>query len=259
MAKKNRDQKKEPATQPPETQADQGINEQHKWTAIRQSWAKEQVDLAEARALSMFEVEDDLPLSRHLLLVSIVAFFVIFVLWANWASLDEVTRGDGKIIPSSEIQALQSLEAGIVEEFMVREGDVVAAGQVLMRLNAIEATSDLGANNARYFGLLAAITRLQAEAEGKISVEFPEEVMQAAPSAVTEEMNAFRANRDKNQSQINILQQQLAQREQEVRELETRIIDTRGVLRLQKQEMEMVRPLVARGSAPKLVRPNLWM
>lgn len=121
-----------------------------------------------------------------------------------------------------------------------------------MRLSDVEASSDLGANNARYLGLLAAITRLQAEAEGKTTISFPENVMKGAPTSVTEEMNAFRANQLALQNQLNILQQQLAQREQEVRELETRISDTRGVVRLQQQEMEMVRPLVEKGSAPKM-------
>src|SRR5690606_18247300 len=114
------------------------------------------------RAISFFEeVDEDLPLSKHLLLVFITAFFVIFVIWANLAPLDEVTRGDGKIIPSSEVQALQILEAGIVQEFLVREGDQVEKDQVLMRLSDIEASSNLGANEARYLGLLASITRLQ--------------------------------------------------------------------------------------------------
>lgn len=229
------------------------MNSNEDWSKIRKGWADEQIKKAEAHAMSFFEaVDDELPLSRHLLLVFIAGFFLIFVLWANWASLDEVTRGEGKVIPSSEIQSLQTLEAGLVEEFMVREGDRVEKGQVLMRLSDIDASSDLGANNARYFGLLASITRLQAEAEGKATVDFPEGVMQSAPSSVTEEMNTFRANRQQLQNQINIFQQQLMQREQEVRELETRIGDTRGVISVQRQEMDMIRPLVDRGSAPKL-------
>lgn len=229
------------------------INEKEDWQNIREGWAKEQVKRAEAHALSFFEVvDDDLPLSRHLLLFIIATFFVIFVLWANWATLDEVTRGDGKVIPSSEIQALQTLEAGIVEEFLVREGAMVEKGQILMRLSDIDASSDLGANQARYYGLLASVTRLQAEADGKETLVFPDEVMTNAPQSVTEEMNAFRANRQQLQNQINIFEQQLMQREQEVRELETRIADTRGVISVQREEKEMIEPLVARGSAPRL-------
>ncbi|MCD8498234.1 MAG: HlyD family type I secretion periplasmic adaptor subunit [Alphaproteobacteria bacterium] len=230
----------------------QSINQEKQWANVRAKWAKEKADLAEAKAMAMLEVEDDLPLSKHMLLLFIFLFFAIFIIWANLAPLDEVTRGEGKVIPSTEVQALQSLDAGIVEEFLVKEGQEVEAGQVLVRLSDIEASSDLGANNARYLGLMASITRLQAEAEGKSTVTFPDEVMKGAPSSVTEEMNAFRANQLSLQNQLNILEQQRAQREQEVRELETRISDTRGTVRLQQQEMEMVRPLVEKGSAPKM-------
>lgn len=231
----------------------ESMNEAKNWQATRESWAKEQVQLADAHARSFFEVvDDDLPLSRHLLLVFIGGFFIIFVLWANWATLDEVTRGDGKVIPSSEIQSMQTLEAGIVEQFLVREGDEVEAGQVLIRLSDIEASSDLGANQVRYLGLLASITRLQAEAEGKTTVEFPDNVMQGAPQSVLEEMNAFRANRQQLQSQKNIYEQQLSQREQELREIQIKIADTRGVIGLQRQEKDMVEPLVKRGSAPPM-------
>lgn len=199
-----------------------------------------------------FDVDEDLPASRHLVLLSILAFFIFFAIWSSWATLDMVTRGQGKVIPSSDIQAVQSLDAGIVEEFLVLEGDEVEAGQVLMRLSDIEASSDLGANRARYLGLLASIKRLQAEASGLDSFTFPEEVKKGAPESVAEEMNAFRANRQQVRGQLDILRQQLSQREQEVTELTTRIEDIKGVLRLQKEERDVIAPLVARGSAPQL-------
>jgi len=239
-----------PKGAPPPQQPAKTENE--KWQNLRESWFNEQLQKAHGHLLAFFDTDDDMPLSRHLLFVAIGAFFFLFVVWANLAVLDEVTRGEGKIIPSSDVQAIQTLEAGIVEAFLVREGDEVKAGQVLMRLSDIDASSDLGANRARYLGLLASITRLQAEAEGKATVEFPEEVMKGAPTSVTEELNSFRANQQQIQGQLSIFQQQLAQRQQEVRELEGRASDTRGVLSLQREEKAMVEPLVARGSAPKM-------
>lgn len=244
--------KKPSAPPPPKKPEDKTVNDPETWASVRKNWAKEQAQKFQAYALAAFETDDDLPLARHFLLLAIVSFFVIFIVWANVASLDEVTRGEGKIIPSSEVQAVQSLDPGTVEEFLVREGDEVKAGQVLVRLNATEASSDLGANRARYLGLLASITRLQAEAEGKMSVEFPDEVMKGAPQSVTEELNAFRANQQQFQSQSDVLKQQMNQREQEVRELNTRASDTRGVIALQREQMEMIRPLVEKGSAPKM-------
>lgn len=219
---------------------------------FRSGWAKEQLQKAEGHLLALFETDDDMPLSRHLLFVTIGAFFLIFVLWANLAVLDEVTRGEGKIIPSSDVQAVQTLEAGIVEEFLVKEGDEVKTGQILIRMSDVDASSDLGANQARHQGLQAAVIRLQAEAEGKDLVEFPEEVRKAAPTSVVEEMNAFRANKQQKQGQLDILSQQLSQREQEIRELEMRASDLRGVLNLQKEQKAVIAPLVAKGSAPKL-------
>lgn len=228
------------------------INDAEEWAGVRKNWAKEQAQKMQAYALATFDTDDDLPLAKHFLLMAITSFFVIFIVWANFASLDEVTRGEGKIVPSSEVQAVQSIDAGTVTEILVREGDEVQAGQTLMKLNAIEASSDLDANRSRYLGLLASITRLQAEAEGKMSVEFPDEVMKGSPSSVTEELNAFRANQAQYQSQRDVLQQQVSQRENEVRELNTRASDARGVIALQRQEAEMIRPLVEKGSAPKL-------
>jgi len=245
---KQQDKAPEPA---PKSGKDAG-QDAASWGATRGSWAAEQAERAKSYALANFDVDEDLTLSRHLLLFTITAFFIIFIVWANFATLDEVTRGDGKVIPSTEIQSLQTLEPGLVEEFLVREGDQVEKGQVLMRLSDIEASSDLGANNARYLGLLASITRLQAEAEGKISVDFPDEVMQGAPQSVTEELNAFRANRQQIQGQANVFEQQLSQRQQEVRELQTRITDLRGIIALQREEMAMIEPLVAKGSAPRM-------
>jgi membrane fusion protein, adhesin transport system len=228
------------------------INDPQEWQGVQEAWAKEQVQKAQAHLMAVFDTDEEMPLSQHLLLVAIAAFFIIFGLWANMAKLDEVARGEGKVIPSSDVQAVQSLDAGIVEAFLVHEGDMVEAGQTLMRLSDVEAGADLGANKSRYLGLLASITRLQAEAEGKPSVEFPKEVMEGSPSSVTEELNAFRANQQQIQGQLNIYEQQMAQREQELREINIRVTDTRGVIALQRQEIDMIRPLVEKGSAPKL-------
>ncbi len=228
------------------------INDKEEWEGIQDKWLKEKGQKVTAHARKFFDADDEVPLSKHFLLMAICSFVVIFILWANFAALDEVTRGDGKVIPSSEIQAMQTLDAGIVKEFMVKEGERVKAGQVLVRLDAIQAESDFGANESRYLGLLASITRLSAEAEGLSTVEFPPEVMKDAPRSVTEELNAFMANRRSMQGQIAVLEQQMRQREQEVRELNTRIGDTRGVIALQREEANVIRPLVEKGSAPKI-------
>ena len=135
---------------------------------------KEKLGITRAHADRFFEADEDLPLSKHIMLTVIVLFFISFIVWANWATLDEITRGQGKVIPSSEIQIIQHQEGGIVEAFLVREGDEVKAGQVLIRLSDIGASSDYGANQKRFWGLQAKIARLQVEAEGKQVLSVPE-------------------------------------------------------------------------------------
>ncbi len=228
------------------------INDAAEWAKLRSEWVFSKFDTAQARADRFFVTSEELPLSRHIILVTIFAFVVTFIVWASFASLDEVTRGDGRVIPSTEVQKLQSLEGGIVEAFMVREGDSVEAGQPLMRLRDVQASSDLGANRKRYLGLMAKVQRLKAESEGLGAPEFSEEVMQGAPQSVQEEMEAFRATKQNMQSQTQVLEQQLTQREQEVSGLKTRLEDLRAVLRLSQQERDMIAPLVERGSAPKV-------
>lgn len=71
----------------------------------------------------------------HIILWASSLFIIIAVLWANYAILDEVTVGQGKVIPSSEIQIIQNLEGGIVQNIFVKEGDIVKKDQILMQID----------------------------------------------------------------------------------------------------------------------------
>lgn len=204
----------------------------------------------QAHAERFLEVDEELPLSLHLILIGTVLAIGLLILWASFAKLDERARGNGKIIPSSEVQKIASLEGGIIEEILIKKGDEVEAGQILVRLSDIAASSDLGSNEQRYLGLLATVTRLQAEVEGKIP-EFPDEVMQGVPQSVSEEMNAYSANKDKIANQTSIMQQQKSQREQELNELRVRSSGLSAELSLIQDEKRMIEPLVQRGSAPQ--------
>jgi membrane fusion protein, adhesin transport system len=85
----------------------------------------------------------------HLLLAVVGAFFVLFFAWASWATLDEVTRGDGKVIPSSHVQVVQNLEGGIVADLLVREGQIVEAGEILLRVENVRAAGELRESRKR--------------------------------------------------------------------------------------------------------------
>lgn len=188
----------------------------------------------------------------HILLYAITGLLVIFLLWANFAKVEEVARGMGRVIPSSQTQIIQSLEGGIIDEFMVRKGDVVQEGQVVLRMSNIQAESDFGASTQKYLGLLASIARLKAEAEGKDTIEFPKEVMEGAIESVNAEQDTFIARRKQIVGQLDILKQQLEQKRSEVSELNRRIADTSSVMALAQDERSMVAPMVERGAANKM-------
>ena len=228
------------------------INREEDWKEIQSQWMKARMDKVEAYADRYFMTDDELPLHKHFLLVLMFAFFVVAILWASFAKLDITARGEGQVIPSSKIQSIQNLEGGIIEKFFVKEGDRVEKDQLLVRLTDVDAQSNLGSNEAKYMGLMAAIIRLQAEADGKAVVDFPKEVMEKAPQSVAEELRAFSANKDKLNGQTLVLDQQLSQRRQEVNELTRHASDVRGVIALQQERKNMVMPLIQRGSAPKI-------
>ncbi len=231
---------------------DLSINREEDWREIQAQWMRERVEKIEAYADRYFMTDDEMPLHRHVLLVTVFIFFVVFILWASLAKLDITARGDGQVIPSSQIQQLSNLEGGIVDAFFVKEGQHVEKNQLILRLRDVGAQSELGSNEAKYFSLMAGIIRLQAEVEGKDMVEFPKDIMDKAPQSVAEELRAFAANKDKIRGQSMVLEQQLSQRRQEVSELSQRAGDLRRTIALQSERKRMVEPLIARGSAPKI-------
>lgn len=101
------------------------------------------------------------------LLCAIVVFFLIFVVWASWATLDRTVRGAGRVIASSQLQVVSNLEGGVVEEILVRTGQVVRAGEPLVRLDPTATGSDLSSGEAQTAALLVKIARLKAEVLGR--------------------------------------------------------------------------------------------
>jgi adhesin transport system membrane fusion protein len=185
----------------------------------------------------------------HVLLYLVAAFVVCFLIWADTAVLDEVTRGQARVIPSSQVQLIQNLEGGILADVLVREGDIVEKGQVLLRIDNTRAVSDLGDLRQQYLHLSAVIARLEGELAGKASseIEFPPELTAQAPGLVEAERAQAEIRRDQLDNQLGILQQQLVQKQQELESYVLKLKNVKRSLSLAQQQLKIKRPLAEQG------------
>ncbi|MFN0262804.1 HlyD family type I secretion periplasmic adaptor subunit [Tepidamorphus sp. 3E244] len=185
-------------------------------------------------------------------LLVIALLIAAAVAWANVAVVEEVTTGQGRIIPSSQVQVVQTLEGGIVREIMVSEGDIVEAGQVLIEVDDTSLASRLGELRSRKNAVEAEIIRLTAEAHGEDEVTFPDELREAAPREVAAQQDAFAARRTQLRGERDILNQQLLQRRQELTEMQATQAKLKATLAPLQRELELTSRLSSRGVVPEV-------
>jgi adhesin transport system membrane fusion protein len=179
-------------------------------------------------------------------------FFLVMLIWADRATLDEVTRGEGKVIPSTKTQVIQNLEGGILAELLVREGDIVQEGAVLVRIDNSMAKANYRDLRGQYLALLAESARLEAMIAGEESVIFPDEVLSDAPEEATAQNRLFSAQQNQIRAQVAVLESQKSQRNQEIGEAQSRRAQLSSGLRLAHEEMAITEPLVRKGILPRL-------
>lgn len=190
---------------------------------------------------------EDAPRVIRLTIWAIIAFFVFLVVWAGFSSIDEVTRGDGKAIPSSKLQKIQNLEGGIVSELYVKEGQIVEAGAPLIRLDDTRFVSNAGETEALRLAMQLRVERLSAQVDDR-PLNIPDDVLKAAPSQAANERSLYESRRQQLKDEVGGLQEQLVQRQQELREFTSKQGQYRSQLSLQRQEINMSEPLVAQGA-----------
>jgi len=191
------------------------------------------------------------PLRARVLLRSVGIVMALFIMWAAVAQLDEVTRGEGKVIPSRQVQVLQSIDGGLVSEILVHEGDVVQANQLLIKIDETRFVSSVKENRVQYLGLLARAARLKAMSDGKPFVP-PPEVVNDASEVVEQELQLYEAKRAEMNAAISIARQQLAQRQQELNEAQARRAQAATGFDLTSKELTVTRPLINSGAVSEV-------
>ena len=188
--------------------------------------------------------------ARHrLLLYAIAAFFLVFLLWAGIAKIDEVSRAQGRVVPSSIADKVMPEQPARVDEVAVSVGQKVKEGQLLLKLYPIVPQMDSATAESRYYALLAKQIRLQAEAEALTEPKFTKEVIAKAPKAVENEKQTFSSNLSRNAAQLDTLKQQASQRQNELEQIEQQIKDTSNTAGLAAREVGILAPLVREGAA----------
>nr|WP_246881929.1 HlyD family type I secretion periplasmic adaptor subunit [Pseudomonas chlororaphis] len=190
---------------------------------------------------------EDAPRVIRLTIWGIIGFFLFLLLWANFAVIDEVTKGEGKAIPSSKVQKIQNLEGGIVSELFVKEGQIVEAGAPLIRLDDTRFKSNVGETEADRLSMLLRVERLSAEIDNR-ELNFPADALEAAPGQAASEKSLYESRRQQLHDEVGGLQEQLIQKQQELREFTSKQAQYRQQLGLQRQEIAMSEPLVAQGA-----------
>jgi adhesin transport system membrane fusion protein len=185
---------------------------------------------------------------RYLVLVILLIFLFVAsaLLWMSWASIDVVIRGSGKVVPASQVQVIQSLEGGVVSDILIREGELVQAGQALIKISDIAFAGSVQENRIKYLELLARSSRLTAEAFDRDYVP-NSEVQKALPELNAAEQNLFKSNRQQLRETLSILDEQVIQQHSALLETRSKKRQLEKSLKLMKQEIKIKKPLKKKG------------
>jgi len=185
----------------------------------------------------------------------IVLFFWVFtifafIVWANFAFIDEIARGNGEIIPSGENQLVQNLEGGIVQEILVQEGQTVEKGQILIKIDNQKSQSSFSSNEIKADSLEAKIIRLKAES---ISGDFKynENISESVKAFIKNEKSLFITNKQQLNSKLNALKEKLIQRRNELSEARSELRHSKLSIEMINKEVKMTKPMVLRGVSSK--------
>ena len=186
------------------------------------------------------------PTGAKWLLWSVAVFVLIAIFWANWAQLDELSRGEGEIIPSQQLQVIQNLEGGIVAEILIKEGELVEKGQVLLRIDDTRFSISFKENKVRELELIAKAARLRAESEG-LDFVVPEDFPYEFESLIRQERSLYDARKRELFANVTVFDQQLRQKQQELVQAKSKRSQLSNSYSLLRQERDLTAPLVKDG------------
>ncbi|WP_377194148.1 HlyD family type I secretion periplasmic adaptor subunit [Ruegeria meonggei] len=200
-------------------------------------------------ALLAREMRGRSPIRGSLLLLVICSCLIAMVFWAHLAELDDVTRVDGRIVPSADIQVIEATEPGVLQSLNTREGQVVDKGMLLMEFDTTQIQSQLSQEQQRAYGLMARAQRLQAEID-EVELSFEAALIKGAPKVVKSETALYQGRQSELHAEIAIFERQRQQRHQEYEEGLVDRVTANETLSLLAEERAMMEPLVEKRMEP---------
>lgn len=194
-------------------------------------------------------VHDNPPFFARIMVGLIAALLVTFFAWAAIAEIDEIARGEGKVIPISKTQIVQSSEAGVVQDIAVKLGQVVRKGDLIVQINNTTTESTLGEVVAKARALGAKISRLLLEERGEYGKPFvcPPDVMAVARTVCENETQLFAANKASYENKLGVLKERVKQRQNELNEANANIDRLVQNISASNRQHDLYGPLAKRG------------
>ena len=188
-------------------------------------------------------------LGGSLIMITIAALVGLTLLWASWAELDSVTRGEGRVISSEQNQIVQAAEGGVILRRLVTENSIVAEGEVLFEIDPVDASGELNRVAQRLASLDIKELRLRAEIDGTDLI-VPAELNARSPMVALTEQSLFAARRGELDGQLAVLEQRLRQRAQDLQVAESTLGTAERTAGFLEEEITVVEPLVRDNIAP---------
>lgn len=206
---------------------------------------------------SSYSAANEEPSRRsNVVFLSVTSIFTALVLWAAFAQIDELARGNGKVIPTDKIQTVQSLDGGIISEISVKEGQTVKAGDPLMKIDTTRFQATLEESKQEYLALLAVKSRLEIESKIDVnknlpSIKFNKKILEDSSRYDINETLLLENRFRELKSSIRVLENQASQKKQEQREIQSNIRKLSQSLEYIEEQRKTIKKLVARGIKSK--------
>jgi adhesin transport system membrane fusion protein len=191
------------------------------------------------------------PRGGRAILWTVLILSAMAIYWASVSEIEEVTRGQGKVVPASQIQVIQNLEGGILAEILVKVGDEVKKDQLLLKIDQTRFASSVQQNRSKYLSNKAKAARLQAETSGT-PFRVPAEVMAEKPEIGMREQELYESRKTELRSSLEIKQEQNNQRNHELRELNGKLAELNKTYLLFQKELKLMKPLVGQGAVSEM-------